>query len=572
MAALGDTLLTPASGVQARSASADATADVFISYARENRRTAEQLARALSENSLRVWWDHEIPAGAEFADVIATQLLGARVVVALWSAESVRSGFVRDESSRALAAGKLLPVRIEEVELPLGFGQIHTLDLLDWDGDGDDESFLQLLAEIERLKGQPRPAAVRVFPRRRWLRHSIIGLLVVLTGVFLFAAKNNWDARQAESAFQQGLERQFAKEPNLESARNLYLSALEHDRAHARARYYLAHVYAQLGQSGDARRAFELALRRGNGLDDGQRATARLQLAALAEAQEPAAVTRVAQASTPPQTSPAQPGPAPKPADDHPSSQPEPAPPPPPADPAIKLPTPIEPPSTAQSRITPLVDKMFDENKDARITATTTLVLDPEALSDAVPLAVNKALELLRLPDSGRSASAASGIVNTLVLLQSALPGTLNARRESIEQLIGAARSQGDYTRQQAGKVATLLKQAQTRKPVAFIQIASESQRPLAQALATRFQTFGYDAPAIERVEGRAPNRTELRIQGKSERGYARWVAKVTSEITAGEPAVSTLRNANPATDTYEIWLGRDLCAPGGRVLSECGG
>jgi hypothetical protein len=228
---------------------------------------------------------------------------------------------------------------------------------------------------------------------------------------------------------------------------------------------------------------------------------------------------------------------------------------------AQKRPPRIDPPAAALARVASQVDGMFDQNKDQRITATTSLIVDPEALSDAVPVAVAKALAALRTPGGALTPSASSGVVNTLVLLQSALPGTLEVHRPAIEELIGAAQPLGDTTRQQAAKVSELLKLAATRKPVAFIQLASDAQRPLADALAARFRSFGYEAPAVEVIGTRAPARTEMRVQGKSDRSYARWVTKVVGEISGEAPAVQTLRNARPRADTYEIWLDRDLCA-----------
>ena len=40
-------------------------ADIVLSYARENRRQAESLARALEDAGWSVWWDREILPGAE---------------------------------------------------------------------------------------------------------------------------------------------------------------------------------------------------------------------------------------------------------------------------------------------------------------------------------------------------------------------------------------------------------------------------------------------------------------------------------------------------------------------------
>jgi hypothetical protein len=47
------------------------TLDVFISYAREDRSTAQALAGALSAAGLNVWWDRQIIGGQDFTDVIA---------------------------------------------------------------------------------------------------------------------------------------------------------------------------------------------------------------------------------------------------------------------------------------------------------------------------------------------------------------------------------------------------------------------------------------------------------------------------------------------------------------------
>lgn len=580
------------------SAASDTLApDVFVSYARENRPLAEQLAQGLNASGLRVWWDRELAAGTEFSTVIEGKLEGAAVVIVLWSADSVRSSFVRDESSRALRHGKLLPLRIEDIELPLGFGQLHTLDLLDWDGDTDEEAFQTLLHEVLRRQRTPAvnpPAPSRLGrwrPRRSTLTVSIAVVLALGAGTtwYLRDQQAREDAAQAERQrradadrieadrhFRAGLDHQYASVPQLEKAFNEYLSALELRPAHARAHYYLGHVYAQTGKLADALASFQRALAATEApLDRSQRAEAGKQVQALARVE--GEDTPIARAEPKPESAkPTAPGGlgglgaaqsrsagvaalgsgagmaalAPKP----------------------RRPPRTDAPAASIAQLTQSVEGMFHDNKERRISATTSLVLDPQALSDAVPLAVNRALKVLGDGPAGLGVSASSGVVNTLVLLQSALPGTLQINRPDIEKLLDAAEPIGDYTSRQIGKVRTLLQQAPARDPVAYIQIANEAQRPLAEALATKMRSFGYQAPGIELVGDRAPVTTQVRVQGKSDRSYARWVSKEVGEIVKAPPATSGLRNAKPVTDTYEIWFGRPLCAAGGVSIAGCKG
>ena len=539
--------------------------DLFISYARENRDTAAELATALESVGLTVWWDRELKGGSEFATAIERELSDARVVIVMWSEASVKSGFVRDESSRALEMGKLLPVRIEEVGLPLGFGQIHTLELVDWDGDETDDAFQQLVHEVRTRLGQSSQRPDAVGRRIRWKKSRrllVIGAAVVVAVIGGITAYQARQSAQADSNFRAGLEQQFAREPNLESARNFYLDALTIRPGHARSSFYLAHVYAQLGQPALARASFERALVSRTGLDAAQEAEAQARLAALTPVAEPVAVARTSSSGgVLPQLSNerekfARPTLSPGPA-----LQPGPTP--------VKLPQIAAAPETRR-HAEELVNRMFGASSDDRIAATTTLVTSPDMLSDAVPIAVDDALSRLARGTSGLPAATQSGVINTLVLLQSALPGTLNANRSAIERLLAAARPIGSQTAAQADKVQALLASAASRRPVAFIQSATEAQRPIAESLAVRLRAAGYDAPGIENVGTRAPDQSTVRVQGKSERGFARWIAKVVGDADGEAVPVQTLRNATPAVDTFEVWFDRDLCARPDRTVAAC--
>ena len=79
--------------------------DIFISYKRENRDTAEALAHALEDLGFSTWWDTRLQAGESFSEVIEEKLHVAKCVIVLWSEASVKSRWVRDEATEGLEKG-----------------------------------------------------------------------------------------------------------------------------------------------------------------------------------------------------------------------------------------------------------------------------------------------------------------------------------------------------------------------------------------------------------------------------------------------------------------------------------
>jgi formylglycine-generating enzyme required for sulfatase activity len=158
-------------------------ADVFISYAREDRERAERLARALEAAGWSVWWDREILPGHDFTAVIGAELAAARAVVVIWSAASIGSRWVRDEAAEGLERGALVPVLFDGVEPPMGFRSIHAADLAGWEA-GDEAAFEQIRAAIAGLPAvgavppEPVPPRRPITSRRRlpWRRLGLAGL------------------------------------------------------------------------------------------------------------------------------------------------------------------------------------------------------------------------------------------------------------------------------------------------------------------------------------------------------------------------------------------------------------
>src|SRR5688572_22287740 len=129
-------------------------AEIFISYAAEDRESARKLAEALSDRGWSIWWDRKIPLGKSFDEVIEKALEESKCVIVLWSALSVVSEWVRNEASEAKRRGILVPVFIDGVDAPLAFRLLNGADLRDWSGDPSDAEFARLVERVTELLAQ----------------------------------------------------------------------------------------------------------------------------------------------------------------------------------------------------------------------------------------------------------------------------------------------------------------------------------------------------------------------------------------------------------------------------------
>src|SRR5262245_42528951 len=104
-------------------------ADIFISYSKQSKAEAEQLAKELKSKGYTVWWDTGLVAGDSFGDVILSELTQARAAIVIWDTASIKSEWVRSEASRARARRILIPVRAEGIrshDIPPPFDSLHT--------------------------------------------------------------------------------------------------------------------------------------------------------------------------------------------------------------------------------------------------------------------------------------------------------------------------------------------------------------------------------------------------------------------------------------------------------------
>ena len=112
-----------------------------------------------------VWRDDELPAHRDYSEVIEERLRAAKAVVVVWSAEAVKSQWVRAEADLAREAGTLVQLTLDGAPLPLPFNRIQCADLRGWRGDPAAASWKKVAESVAELLGAPTPAQEASQPR-----------------------------------------------------------------------------------------------------------------------------------------------------------------------------------------------------------------------------------------------------------------------------------------------------------------------------------------------------------------------------------------------------------------------
>jgi len=155
---------------------------VFTSFARADRARVEPILASLASSGFDVWSDRELPYGSDFSREIAHQLEMADAVLVFWSQESVASTAVRDEAYVARQRGRLIPVMLDNVAPPLGFGDLQSHDLTSMTRRGLDE----LVGRVDQLvrTGQGAPATGAPPTRRQFWKEAVA--VATLGGAVLY--------------------------------------------------------------------------------------------------------------------------------------------------------------------------------------------------------------------------------------------------------------------------------------------------------------------------------------------------------------------------------------------------
>jgi hypothetical protein len=142
--------------------------DIFISYNHEDRLPAQLFAQALEGRGWSIFWDRTIPTGKTWRETIGKELGEARCVIVLWSKTSIESEWVREKADDAKARRVLVPVRIDNVQPPIGFRGIQTADLMGWNAAKPSLAFDRLTIDIATLIGSPPAREPPVRTMRYW--------------------------------------------------------------------------------------------------------------------------------------------------------------------------------------------------------------------------------------------------------------------------------------------------------------------------------------------------------------------------------------------------------------------
>jgi formylglycine-generating enzyme required for sulfatase activity len=133
-------------------------ADIFLSYSSLDKERVKSLIKALEREGWSVWWDQRTRPGDTFDRMIDRELKSARCVIVVWSVNSIKSDWVREEATSGKSRNALFPVKIDNIDLPLGFSLIQAVNLIGWTGYSTNTEFRHLVESISEKIGRRIPA------------------------------------------------------------------------------------------------------------------------------------------------------------------------------------------------------------------------------------------------------------------------------------------------------------------------------------------------------------------------------------------------------------------------------
>ena len=353
--------------------------------------------------------------------MIAEELAAAKAIIVLWSPASVASDWVKDEAQEGARRNRLIPALIEPTTIPYGFRQIQTADLSGWDGSASHPEMQGVLQGIAKLIDKPATVAQRTAVERIAdffrTRPLAVAVLVVALASLAYAAYRYASGSNQVADNQSDTRPSENRDARIEAAKLTAagLSMIDPGGNHAGAVLMFneaisayadyADAYFYRGQSFVALRQNERAVtdfRKVIALS-GDEFTREQARKFILEIESPPPVVL--------DPNPPTPGPAPA-------------------------------PTQAQVR------ELFSRDKPTRIAGTTRLILEKKQDPEAVRAAIGAAR---------RDPENKSGVINTLVYLESVDPAVLKHHRPEIERLFEAVKDNGVQTTDHIKKLQILM-------------------------------------------------------------------------------------------------------------------
>ena len=186
--------------------------DIFISYSRKDSAIAEKFRNLLTEEGWSVFWDVEILPRNAWSDQLEQKLNICKCIVVLWSENSLKSYYVKEEATIGRNAKKLVPIMIDSgIMPPFGFGMPEAVMLNDWDGNKENREYRNLIKAI----------TAHALPKKSTSRGAIqepvcnttntaqsktplfaglgLGLLAILAGAYLFFNTSGTPVNKSEA-------------------------------------------------------------------------------------------------------------------------------------------------------------------------------------------------------------------------------------------------------------------------------------------------------------------------------------------------------------------------------------
>jgi hypothetical protein len=122
-------------------------ADIFLSCTHIDRPHARPIVDLLEQQG---WWDRSIEPGIPWRPKLDVVLGNGRAIIVPWSQTSTANEWFCHETRAGKKKGSLVPILLDEDELPFESATVQATDLSHWKGETDRAKLEALLRRLTR--------------------------------------------------------------------------------------------------------------------------------------------------------------------------------------------------------------------------------------------------------------------------------------------------------------------------------------------------------------------------------------------------------------------------------------